>query len=107
MLDGRIDTHGPISELRAAGVLEDVVHAEAAEAAAQDVAHAEASVWGAADATAEIAVDGETGVAAAEAKDIAKDVTAKKPRKLVEQEKQEEGSVKWSIYNTYLQASYV
>lgn len=29
----------------------------------------------------------------------------KKPRKLIEEERRETGSVKWHIYNTYLKAS--
>jgi hypothetical protein len=105
MLDGRIDTHGPVNELRMAGVLDDITHAEAAEAAAQDIAQAQAAGVGEAEAAAGLVVEGDAGIAAAEAKDAAKNVASKKPRKLIEQEKREEGSVKWKIYKTYLQAS--
>jgi hypothetical protein len=105
MLDGRIDTHGPVNELRTAGVLDDITHAEAAEAAAQDIAQAQAAGVGEAEAAAGLVVEGDAGIAAAEAKDAAKNVASKKPRKLIEQEKREEGSVKWKIYKTYLQAS--
>jgi hypothetical protein len=100
MLDGRVDTHGSIPDLRAAGVLDDIVHAEAAEAVQE-----ENTSVGEAEAAAEVAAEGEAGVAVAEAKDVAKDVSGKKPRKLIEDEKREEGSVKWGIYKTYLQAS--
>jgi hypothetical protein len=101
MLDGRVDTHGTISDLRVAGVLDNIVHVEAAEVAQELTA-----VVGEAEAAAEVAAEGEAGVAVAEAKDVAKDVLAgNKPRKLIEDEKREEGSVKWGIYKTYLQAS--
>jgi hypothetical protein len=100
MLDGRIDTHGSIAELRGAGVLDDIVHVEAAEAAQEVTA-----VVGEAEAAAEVAAEGKAGVAVAEAKNVAKDASGKKPRKLIEDEKREEGGVKWGIYKTYLQAS--
>lgn len=92
MLDGRIDAQGTPKELRAQGVLEDITHDESVHAAQQEEA-----------AQAKESEDPE-----AEAlKDDAATVKDKKkgPRKLVKDEHREEGSVKWSIYNTYLKAT--
>ncbi|KAK7677231.1 hypothetical protein QCA50_019825 [Cerrena zonata] len=89
MLDGRIDTQGPVGELRAQGVLDDIAHDETAEVAKEEQAVAEAEAKPADDADAE-----ETAP-----------VSTKKPRKLIEEEKRETGSVKWHIYKTYLKAS--
>ncbi|KAI0749063.1 hypothetical protein C8Q74DRAFT_1374158 [Fomes fomentarius] len=75
MLDGRIDTQGTISDLRASGVIEGI-----RAYAKSQMLEAEAG-------------DG----------DAAK--SKKKPRKLIEKEHRETGSVKWNIYNTYLKAS--
>ncbi|KAF7331551.1 ATP-dependent bile acid permease [Mycena kentingensis (nom. inval.)] len=83
MLDGRIDTQGTIGELRAQGVLEEIKHDAAVEVEKEE----QAAV--APDAPVEEAVAAET----------------KKPRKLVEDEHREVGSVKWSVYNAYLVAS--
>jgi hypothetical protein len=99
MLDGRIDTQGPISELRARGVLDDITHADSVEAHKQE----EQSATNA-EAAAE---EGDAAVAVAEAKDAVKTAPGKKPRKLVADEKRETGGVKWHIYKTYLKASYV
>ena len=92
MLDGRIDTQGLVTELRAQGVLDDIAHDEAIEVHKEEqaVAEAEAAEKGDEDP------DAETG---------ATTTKAKKPRKLIEEEKRETGSVKWHIYNTYLKAS--
>ena len=95
MLDGRIDTQGAVKDLRARGVLDDIAHDESAEVhkeeqqAAENVPSAEAAAV--ADSDIEEAPREE----------------AKKPRKLIEEEKREEGSVKWNIYKTYLRASWV
>lgn len=92
MLDGRIDAQGTPKELRAQGVLEDITHDESVHAAQQEEA-----------VQAKESEDPE-----AEAlKDDAATVKDKKkgPRKLVKDEHREEGSVKWSIYNTYLKAT--
>lgn len=97
MLDGRIDTQGTLEDLRSRGVLEDIAHAESA-----DVQQVEGAIVEA------VAEDAEAGSVAAEAKDVAKITeAAKKPRKLIKDEKREEGGVKWSIYKTYLKASCV
>lgn len=92
MLDGRIDTQGAVSDLDARGVLDDITRHDSAEArkeapGVEAVASADDAVLDAEEAPA-------TGA-------------AKKPRKLIEEEKREEGSVKWNIYKTYLKASSV
>jgi hypothetical protein len=104
MLDGRIDAQGMVSDLRAAGVLEGIAKAEAAEAAEQEskLEKPEEADVAAGSAVAE---NGASTLANAEAQVMRKDGGRTKPRKLVEQEKREEGSVKWAIYNTYLKAS--
>jgi len=92
MLDGRIDAQGTPKDLRAQGVLEEITHDENVHAAQQEEA-----------VQAKESEDPE-----AEAlKDDAATVKDKKkgPRKLVKDEHREEGSVKWSIYNTYLKAT--
>jgi hypothetical protein len=96
MLDGRIDTQGTIADLRDQGVLDDITHAESADAQGKEV-----------EPVAEtVAEDVEPGAIVADAKDVKKATDAtKKPRKLVKEEKREEGGVKWSIYKTYLKAS--
>ncbi|KAI8989077.1 multidrug resistance-associated ABC transporter [Trametes punicea] len=93
MLDGRIDTQGTIKDLRASGVLDDIAHVEEIEAH-----KTEQAVEVAKEANAEID---------AEASDGTEDANKgkKKPRKLVEEEHRETGSVKWRIYKTYLRAS--
>jgi ABC-type multidrug transport system ATPase subunit len=100
MLDGRIDVQGTVAELRAAGALEGVVKSEEANTRA----HGEEQV--ADKERAEVAAEADSAdpVIVAEARDTAKDAK-KKPRTLVEAEKREEGSVKWAIYSTYLEAS--
>ena len=96
MLDGRIDTQGTIKDLRASGVLDDIAQVEEIEA------HKEVQ---AVEAAKEVEnpnseIDGDTnGVLTGTVKE------KKKPRKLIEEEHRETGSVKWHIYNTYLKAS--
>lgn len=92
MLDGRIDTQGTVKDLRARGVLEEITHDESVEA------HKEEQAADAA-ASADVSAANEP-----ESEEAAQD-QAKKPRKLIEEEKREEGSVKWHIYKTYLRAS--
>ncbi|KAJ7282599.1 hypothetical protein C8J57DRAFT_1295798 [Mycena rebaudengoi] len=84
MLDGRIDTQGTVKELRAHGVLDEITHEAAVEVKQEESA-----------ATVDT-VDLEAPLGQAE---------AKKPRKLVEDEHRETGSVKWPIYQVYLAAS--
>jgi hypothetical protein len=97
MLDGRIDTQGNVSELRAHGVLDDITHESEVEV------HKEEQKAAAEESTKEEVADaGEDAAVVEEAKK-----KEKKPRKLVKDEEREEGSVKWRIYKTYLQASCV
>lgn len=92
MLDGRIDTQGAVKDLDARGVLNDMTRHDSAETRkevreAEAVPSADGAVFDAEDAPAMDA--------------------AKKPRKLIEEEKREEGGVKWNVYKTYLEASSV
>ncbi|GAW07489.1 multidrug resistance-associated ABC transporter [Lentinula edodes] len=93
MLDGRIDTQGTVADLRASGLLEDITH----EAEAEAQKDTQVAVGEVADAEVE-AVEGENGNQVTTEK-------LSKPRKLVEDEKREQGGVKWKIYKKYLQAS--
>lgn len=93
MLDGRIDAQGTPKDLRAQGVLEEIAHDENVHAAQQEeVVQAEETE----DPEVEV-LKGDDGATAKDKK--------KTPRKLVKDEHREEGSVKWSIYNTYLKAT--
>lgn len=85
MLEGRIDTQGTIQELRDQGVLDSIAQDEAVQVAVQE-----------SDKTP-----------------LGEDIpdpraqSLKAPRKLIEDEHREAGSVKWLIYKTYLEASLV
>ncbi|KAH9922425.1 multidrug resistance-associated ABC transporter [Fomitopsis serialis] len=100
MLDGRIDTQGTVKDLRARGLLDDITHDESVEAHKEEekVEAEEKAKEPNAEIDAEAPEEED-----ADAKPDKKD--DKKPRKLIEDEKRETGSVKWSIYNTYLKAS--
>ena len=92
MLDGRIDAQGTPKDLRARGILEEITQDENIHAAQQE----------------EVVQVGEGGDPEVETpKDGTATVNDKKksPRKLVKDEHREEGSVKWSIYKTYLKAT--
>jgi hypothetical protein len=94
MLDGRIDTQGTLTELRAQGVLDEITNSE------------EVNVYGNEQEAAAKTPDAEEiAVQAVEGAPIA--IEPKKPRKLVKDEERQEGGVKWNIYNTYLKASCV
>lgn len=96
MLDGRIDTQGTIQDLRASGVLDDIAQVEEIEAHKDEQA-IEAKKE---EENPNAEIDAEaTEAVSAPAKD------KKKPRKLIEEEHRETGSVKWNIYKTYLKAS--
>lgn len=99
MLDGRIDTQGTVKDLKSTGVLDDITHDESIEAHKEEQAAAvvEAEASGSGDLP-EVAGESTGGTG----KTVEK---TKKPRKLVEDEHRETGSVKWAIYNTYLKAS--
>lgn len=93
MLDGRIDTQGAPENLRTQGILEDITLYENVNAAQQqEVVQVKEST------------DPETEGGL---KDDVPTTKGKKksPRKLVKDEHREEGSVKWSVYNTYLKAT--
>ncbi|TBU25699.1 multidrug resistance-associated ABC transporter [Dichomitus squalens] len=96
MLDGRIDTQGTIQDLRANGILDDIAPTEEIEAHKEELAveAAKAEENPNAEIDAEAPGDGEPAAN-----------KTKKPRKLIEEEHRETGSVKWNIYNTYLKAS--
>ncbi|CDO68600.1 hypothetical protein BN946_scf184996.g31 [Trametes cinnabarina] len=94
MLDGRIDTQGTVQDLRARGVLEDIARVEEVEA------HKEEQAVEASKEVDDVDADAD---AVGEANGAAK--AKKKPRKLIEEEHRETGSVKWRIYKTYLKAS--
>lgn len=96
MLDGRIDIQGTIEDLRGRGVLDGITHVEDIEANMEEQVVEAAK--GEEISNAEID-DGTNGTTLGIVKD------KKKPRKLVEEEHREIGSVKWRIYKTYLQAS--
>ncbi|KAJ7591990.1 P-loop containing nucleoside triphosphate hydrolase protein [Mycena floridula] len=81
MLDGRIDAQGTVAELRERGILDQIVH----------------------DAAAEVEQEMDTSTVATIAETLS-DLKRKPPRKLVEDERREEGGVKWSIYKTYVKA---
>ncbi|KJA19718.1 hypothetical protein HYPSUDRAFT_1094370 [Hypholoma sublateritium FD-334 SS-4] len=88
MLNGRIDKQGPVAELKSAGIIDSIATEEAASAPV-DSGDIDAAVQGAS------VIDG-TQV------DTAKSTM---PRKFVKEEHRETGSVKFSVYNKYLQAS--
>ena len=98
MLDGRIDTHGTVKELRAQGVLEEIAYDEQAQVGD------EPKVIRAED-LAEAANKHKDNGGAAAADQRADNKPAKKPKKLVEEESRATGSVKWPIYKVYLKAS--
>ncbi|KAI0275322.1 multidrug resistance-associated ABC transporter [Gloeopeniophorella convolvens] len=94
MLDGRIDTQGTLSELRARGILDEIAQSE------EVTAHEEEQKAAAEEPSAEEAAVEATLEDPQPVKDA-----VKKPRKLVKDEERQEGGVKWNIYNTYLKAS--
>lgn len=85
MLEGRIDTQGTIQELRDQGVLDSIAQDEAVQVAVQE--------------------SDKTPLGEDSPDPRAQDLRA--PRKLIEDEHREAGSVKWLIYKTYLEASLV
>jgi hypothetical protein len=94
MLDGRIDTQGTLTELRAQGVVDDIASSEEVKVQ-EDEQEAEAGTSNAEEIAAEV-VEGANPA-----------MKAKKPRKLVKDEERQEGGVEWRVYNTYIKASYV
>jgi len=99
MLDGRIDTHGTVKELKSQGVLEEIAHDEQAQVGDEPKAISAEDLAG-------IAEDQKGKDRGAGPADQAADKKpAKKPKKLVEEEARATGSVKWPIYKVYLKAS--
>ncbi|KAG6904524.1 hypothetical protein DXG01_009274, partial [Tephrocybe rancida] len=94
MLDGRIDTQGTIKDLRAQGVLEELMHDSAVTIAEAEVQQ---------EALAPTPSDSEN--ADRDEEEVKKAKAGKKPRKLVIDEHREVGGVKWAIYKSYLKAS--
>ncbi|KAN0111601.1 hypothetical protein V8E52_008339 [Russula decolorans] len=92
MLDGRIDTQGTLTELRAQGFLDDIATSEEVKVH-EDEQEAAAETPNAEEIAAEVVEGALPGS------------ETKKPRKLVKDEERQEGGVKWNIYNTYLKAS--
>lgn len=89
MLDGRIDSQGTMTELRAQGVLDDITQEAAVEVQKEETA---------------VAVEEPANYPNPDGK-IAPEAVA--PRKLIKDEHRETGSVKWTVYKKYLKASYV
>ena len=87
MLDGRIDTQGPIQDLQAQGVLQNITLDAAVEAKKEELKEA-------------VAIADDLGGAPKSPLE-----ETKKPRKLIKDEHRETGGVKWSIYKSYLKAS--
>jgi hypothetical protein len=94
MLDGRIDTQGIITDLRAQGVLDDISQTEEVKT------HEDEQM-----AAVESPSSEETAAGAVESPGSGRE--SKKPRKLIKDEERQEGGVRWNIYNTYLKASCV
>ncbi|KAF7365100.1 putative multidrug resistance-associated ABC transporter [Mycena venus] len=92
MKDGRIDSQGSLEDLRSRGILEEIT-----EEAAQEVTDE--------DPPAPSEPPEQTIEAELDAGELKTVKEAKKPRKLVEDEHRETGSVKWSVYKTYLAAA--
>ena len=90
MLDGRIDTQGTVKELQGQGLLKEIEHDATVETHKKEL----------------VVVAGTAAVTGVEeSSDPTK--ASKKPRKLVADEHRAIGSVKWSIYESYLRASSV
>lgn len=94
MLDGRIDIHGTLVDLRAQGVLDEIAQAEEVKSHEN-----EQRVSAESPSTEEIAAES--------VEDTNPARETKRPRKLIKDEERLEGGVKWNIYNIYLKASCV
>ncbi|KAH8810190.1 hypothetical protein DL96DRAFT_1821685 [Flagelloscypha sp. PMI_526] len=96
MLDGRIDTQGTVSELRARGLLDEIKEEEDIVAQEQEAVAEETA----------IAVPLEASGSDEDAEgDKTKSDSKKQARKLVQEEHREEGGVNLKIYNAYMKAS--
>ncbi|KAI0752859.1 multidrug resistance-associated ABC transporter [Daedaleopsis nitida] len=93
MVDGQVDLQGEIARMRDQGVFDDITRFEEVQVHKEEQFAVEVDK----NENPNAEIDEEAG--------DDKTGTVKKPRKLVEQEHRELGSVKWNIYNTYLKAS--
>ncbi|KAI5115939.1 hypothetical protein M0805_009349, partial [Coniferiporia weirii] len=104
MLDGRIDLQGTVKNLRERGVLESITFESTLEEHEEKLKEEDKEAL--VDDNAEIALGGaDAGI---EGQSVEDDTPVKykgKPRKFIKDEVREAGSVKWSIYKTYLRAS--
>lgn len=105
MLDGRIDTQGLVRDLRTHDLLDEITSDEVIEARKQYVAAAINAPYASSETQRRASV--ETLRPAVETKAVGVPAKDKKPRRLVEDEHREKGSVRWRIYKTYLRASCV
>ena len=88
MLDGRIDMQGTIQDLRAQGALAIIeMDAKAGSSRRQETKSSGSNGLNAREVTRPISEQ------------------AKRPRQLVKDEGRQTGSVKWSMYKTYMKAS--
>lgn len=95
MLDGRIDTHGTIKDLRSQGALDNIAYDAGVQVKKRKVTTKALPAE-----VEEVAVSGDaTGT------ETQKDAITKKPRKLVKDEHRDTGGVKWRVYKSYLKAS--
>jgi len=95
MLDGRIDTHGTIKDLRSQGALDNIAYDAGVQVKKRKVATKALPAE-----VEEVAVSGDaTGT------ETQTDAITKKPRKLVKDEHRDTGGVKWRVYKSYLKAS--
>ena len=95
MLDGRIDTHGTIKDLRSQGALDNIAYDAGVQVKKRRV------TTKALPAKAEKVVVSRDATGA----ETQKDAVTKKPRKLVKDEHRDTGGVKWRVYKSYLKAS--
>ena len=105
MLDGRIDLQGYVKDLKASGQLDIIALDNVTEEPNEDdkQATSEEDKKEEADVKSTNEADGSDS----NKNGTTKTVVKKKARKLVSDEERETGGVKWSIYKTYLKASYV
>ena len=104
MLDGRIDLQGYVKDLRAAGKLDSIALDNLVDEEKED----DKRMTSVEDEIADNENKDPNNVdVSAPSNTVTKVGGKKKARKLVADEERETGGVKWSIYKTYLKASYV
>jgi len=101
MENGRIETQGTIKELKARGIL-DTITSEAEAQIAEEQGAKEERTDEAEKVAEEVVADMQK---TQDSPGNSKEPKTKKPRKLIEEEERQTGSVKWNIYKTYLKAS--